>query len=88
MIDSNHMTMEKYSIAEDKWTVIPNPFKLNFAEIVYYRRTVLVIGGNNIDDQVTDEIYEFDIDSETWSLRPEKLSIPKRDHLAFEVPLM
>ena len=84
----NRLRMEKYSIAEDRWTVVANPFRRDFAQIVYYGDTVLVIGGRDPDLEVTDEIYEFDIDSETWNLRPEKLSIPKRDHLAFEVPLM
>ena len=82
-----HKRMEKYSIAEDSWTTLTQDFLTDSTQTVYFGETVLLIGGRQ-DGSASDNIYEFDLGSETWTLRPEKLSSPKRNHLAFEIPMV
>ncbi len=68
---------EIYNTATRKWRQGPTlPQRLSRMSSVQYEDTFLLVGGHN-GGQYLDTIYQYNQSSETWILRPERLSAPK-----------
>ncbi len=70
---------EIYNTATQEWRKGPTlPHPIDDMSSVQYEDTFLLVGGRNSSHEI-DTIYQYDQTSETWILRPERLSIPKDD---------
>ena len=56
------------------------------AASVQYKNTFLVVGGMNGNDRVTDTIFEFDPENDTWIIRTERMALGRSAFAAFIVP--
>ena len=70
---------EIYNTETRAWRVGPPlPEPLYYVSSVQYEDTFLLVGGYGDISGTLDTIYQYDQTSETWILRPERLSTGKR----------
>ncbi len=76
--DQYWSSSEIYNTETQEWREGPTlPHTIYASSSVQYDNTFLLVGGRNYSYQYLDTIYQYNQTSETWILRPERLSTPK-----------
>lgn len=81
--------LARFSDTDQSWTTLENRSILRSPSFVTFGNSVLMVGGylRPPDDVHVDTIYEFDLATEDWVLRPERLNEIRSGYVIYEMTI-